>query len=464
MRTSIALRLTAWYATTVALLVIGAVGLQYRALSRDLVDEDDQLLLETLAAARAGALPPRPLAKQAAELGPIVRIYDLRCRPSAATSAAVSREPLPPSYCASSSARPTFYSWASSRERPWRIVTQQIALPQTQTVEVLLNRWTDEKILSGYRHELATVAGVALVAAIIVGFAMARRSLRPLDELAALLTRVDASSLGDRVVMHDIPDELARVLSSFDAMRERLNSAFASLTELSADLAHELRTPIHVLRQRAEITLTRTREPDEYREVLGSILEELDRMRRMVDDTLFLARAEDPRFLVQRDSLDLRDEVASIVEFMEPLASDVGIRLESSVDAAIALVADRLLLRRALVNLVANAIRHTPSGGHVVVAVSADPGAVRVSVEDTGYGIPTDILPRVFDRHFRYVGAAVAPDDEALSSRDAESDPPGAGLGLAIVRGIMKLHRGRATIKSRAGEGTRVTLTFPSDG
>ena len=220
------------------------------------------------------------------------------------------------------------------------------------------------------------------------------------------------------------------------------------MSELSAELAHELRTPLHVLRQQAEVALGRARSAEEYRDLLVSSLEELDRLGRMADDMLFLARTEDPRSSIDRQPLAIAAELEDVSEYLDALAAEAEVTLEVDAPPSLRVVGDRMLLRRALVNVVTNSLSHTPPGGRVRLSARADGTSVIACVEDNGAGIPPDILPRVFDRYFRGPGPTGRPEN-------------GSGLGLAIVRGIMQLHGGTATIASVQGKSTTVSLAFP---
>lgn len=444
MRWSLAARLTTWYAATAFVLVAGTVCVQYRTLTSDLAVEDDQLLLETLAAARTN-LPAPGVPPVGNSPGPIVRTIDMRCQ----ATAMLSDRPLPPPDCATlASASPRFRSWRSPDGRNWRIVRQRVAATPPRTAEVLLDRWTDDEVLRGYRRHLAIVLPAVLLLSMLLGFGIARRGLMPLSDLVRRMARVDVRSLDQRLRIGDAPAEVQALVNSFDAMLLRLHAAFAALSQFSGDLAHEFRTPLHVLRQQAEVALGRARSAEEYRDVLSSSLEELERLQRMVDDTLFLASAEDPRARIERTPLRIADELASVADFMDALAADRSVAIDVSAPGALQLDADRLLLRRAVVNLVTNAIRHTPPGGSVTLEARPEDGAVVVRVRDTGAGIPSELLPRVFERHFRGAPAA-----------EGRSD--GAGLGLSIVRGVMTLHGGTAEIQSEPGCGSIVTLRFP---
>lgn len=473
---SLALRLTVWYAATAFLLVAAVAWVQYRTLRSDLAGEDDQLLIETLAAARrsvaAGTTDTLQVGASSTLVGPVVRWLDEQCHVVVGARTA----DLPPAQCDSAggvTGAATLRTWISPTGRLWRIASQRVVAPipvdgrrpAPAFIDVLLDRWTDAALLEGYRRELTMLLGAALAGSALLGFWIARRGLRPLQTLASAMSRVDVQALDHPIDMtgtaDGAPTEVIALVASFETMRERLNRAFAALTQFSTELAHEFRTPLHILLQQTEVALSRSRTPDEYRDVLASSLEELHRLNRMVDDILFLARAEDPRARINRTSLPVATELADIVDYLEPLASEGGVGLVAEPAEAIVVSADRMLLRRALVNVVTNAIRHTPSGGTVTLAAERRGEAVAIEVRDTGMGIPAAELSRVFDRYFRVMDGAFDTAADQDIARDAERTG-GTGLGLAIVRGIMSLHGGTASVRSTPGRGTWVTLVFPS--
>jgi two-component system heavy metal sensor histidine kinase CusS len=205
-------------------------------------------------------------------------------------------------------------------------------------------------------------------------------------------------------------------------MLDRLEESFKRLARFSADIAHELRTPVNNLRREAEVALGKSRSAEGYREVLGSCLEECARLSRIIDSLLY-----------------------------EAAAAEAGVTLRLICSDGMVANLDRTLFQRAVGNLVANALAHTPAGGIVTVAAGREDGAVTVNVTDTGCGIPEAHLPHVFDRFYRV--------DDARSTATG-----GVGLGLAIVKTIAGLHHGSAMIKSEVGKGTRVTLAFPYGG
>ena len=458
-RWSLAARLMVWYAVTAFLLVAAAAFVQYRTLVTSLAAEDDQQLTERLDAARntvgmiigatsrtTGAAAPETH-DAAGEMDVGVRMLTETCRPVQSAQSIPAQ--LPPTDCAGRrDGGITYRDWRSPAGRNWRVASAHAAGPNGGWVEVILDRSKDDGVLAAYQDKLALVLVVSLLAATLLGYWIARRGLQPLAALRERMTRVDARSLDQRLGTQHAPAEIATLITSFDAMLDRLEAAFGALTKLSAELAHELRTPLHVLRQQSEITLGRTRSAEEYRETLASSLEELDRLARMVDDMLFLARTEDPRSSINRQPLAVASELTDVAEYLGAVAAESGIILSADAPRELTVIADRMLVRRALVNIVVNALHHTPTDGRVRLTARAVDASVVLCVEDTGAGIPEDALPCVFDRYFR------APNAQGMTSS-------GSGLGLAIVRGIMHLHGGAAAVSSTLGRGTRVTLTFP---
>ncbi len=315
----------------------------------------------------------------------------------------------------------------------------------SRLVQVALDVTDDEGILQGYKQKMAFVflAGMFLSAGLSA--VVVRRGLRPLTEITGAAGRIDVTTLDERLDARVWPRELARFAAAFDGMLDRLETSFDRLEASSANLAHEIRTPINILRGEAEVTLSRPRPPEEYRRVIESSREEYERLSRLIDNILFLARAEQR---IEPVPLDIRSELELLQDFYGTLADDKGITISCFGEGTLA--ADQLLFQRAVGNLLSNAIRYTPAGGAITISFTRDDdGAARLTVTDTGIGIAPDDLSRVFDRFYR------SNEARALNTQ-------GTGLGLAIVRSIMDLHRGSVSISSEPGRGTSVTLHFPS--
>ncbi len=303
-------------------------------------------------------------------------------------------------------------------------------------------------VLRRYGWLLALVLGAGVILSALASLFVSRMAVRPVYDIADRVRAITASRLDlPPLSSRPWPEELHGLASDFDQMLARLGEAFNRLSQFAADLAHALRNPINNLRGNAEVALARERTPEEYQQALGSGLEELERLSRLIDGLLFLARAEDPRQAIERTSFPVRRELEAVRDFYEALAAEHNVHTRCEGDATI--TGDPMLVRRAVSNLLANALRYTPPGGTVVMQVQKRPdGGATVRIRDTGRGIGEVHLPHVFERFYR--------------AEDGLADTSGAGLGLAIVRSIMRLHGGEAYLSSESGVGTTVTLEFPA--
>jgi two-component system heavy metal sensor histidine kinase CusS len=314
-------------------------------------------------------------------------------------------------------------------------------------IQMGLDSSHDEAMLAEYRRNLTLVLTLGGVFSAGVGALIARHGMRPLLAITRTAERITASRLHARIGAAQWPQELAALASAFDDMLMRLEDAFNRLSQFSMDLAHELRTPINNLMGETEVALSKVRSPEEYRHILESNLEEYGKLSRVIGSLLFLARAESARAPMAHSQLNARDEIEALLDYYAALAEEQGVKVTCEGKAC--LYADPTLFGRAVSNLLANALQHTPCGGIVVLSVTErEDHTVEISVKDNGAGIPSQHLPKVFDRFYRV--------DTARAQH-----PVGAGLGLAIVKSIMALHDGSVTIQSKTGEGTLVTLRFP---
>ncbi len=316
---------------------------------------------------------------------------------------------------------------------------------QQYLIQIAQDRSEDDKFMKEFALLLIVIVAFGVVAAAIIATTVAKRGLRPLTEMTRSLQRTGPAHLQERVPPAGWPRELQPLAVAFDEMMDRLEDSFTRLSQFSADLAHELRTPVANIRGEAEVILTRPRTSDEYREVIESTVGECEKLSGIVDNLLFLARAEAAEGPLQRTIFDGHAEVQKIAAFYELIAEERQIAITCAGEGDIC--ADPMLFGRAVSNLIENALRFTPAGGTILVSVAARAGESEVSVKDSGCGIAAAHLPRLFDRFYR-----------ADPSRTSE----GAGLGLALVKSITNLHGGSARIESEVNRGTTVTLTFPN--
>jgi len=316
----------------------------------------------------------------------------------------------------------------------------------TYTVQIAQDRTGDERFRRQFRALLALGLGLGAIASALIAITVTKRGLSPLSKMRRAFERIQPAHLNERIEPARWPPELRPLAASFDDMLGRLEDSFTRLSQFSADLAHELRTPIGNMLGEAQVALTRDRQPEEYRGVIESTAAECERLSGIIDNLLFLARADAAEQQVTRSSFNARSAVEKIVSFYETLAEDRHVEISCDGDAEI--FADPILFNRAIGNLIDNALRFTPENGKIRIAIGTLKSGTEISVTDDGPGIAPEHLPRVFDRFYR-----------ADPSRSAA----GTGLGLALVKSIVDLHGGSATIHSEIGHGTTVKLTFPGE-
>jgi two-component system heavy metal sensor histidine kinase CusS len=321
---------------------------------------------------------------------------------------------------------------------------------QTDTIQIALDVSQKEESLARYRFWFWAVLLATFAIFPLVGYQIARQGIRPVQEMATTARHISSTNLRERIHPEGYLSELASLAHTFNQMLDGLEESFERISRFSADIAHDLRTPVNNIRGEAEVSLARPRSADEYREVIESCLEEAVRLSDLIGDLLFLARAESPLIHLRCERVNVGELLGGVRDYYEASAADGGVALTTTVarEPVIAEL-DRALLQRAVGNLVSNALAHTPPGGAVVLGTNAEGSTIRIEVSDTGLGIPAEALPRVFDRFFR-----------VDSSRSQGSG--GTGLGLAIVQSIALLHGGKAEISSQPGQGTRVTLHLPA--
>lgn len=427
-----------------ALAAFGVVGLSeglaYLALVRNLNAEDDAVLRHTALVARLRLEAGQPLTREGetrmeavllrvVEPSGTVRVESptmARVAPRAAFPDRV--VPLKP----------------FGLRLPVGTTFRGLALPTSRgLIQVAIDRVHEEKLLARHRLQLTLILLGATALAAVLGRVLSRRGLRPVSDLAREAGRIRPETLGSRLDPAPLPEELRGVAEALNGALTRLEDAFGRLSSLASDLAHELRTPLSALRLELDTWAERAEAPE-----LGRALEQVQHLQDLVAQMLFLARTEDPATVLERQELAAADAISKALAPFEPWAEEDGVTLTVAVPQDLRLVADPTLLRRALHNLLGNALRHTPRGGSVSLRAWAEGKAVILEVADTGEGMSPEALARLGQRFHR-------PDP----SRSRASG--GLGLGLAIVQGILKLHGGRLELESAEGHGTVARLHFP---
>ncbi len=452
---SIASRLVLLFTLAAAFLLSCGLGAFYLLVVRHAFEEDNEFLADRLSALR-GEL------SQAGGLGSLtatlrnprvsqVEAYSVRVIDSKGDI--VTETPkmsgfLPPAVFPDPQDKNSVYrpkNYRTGKKLFSLVATFEEADGQPYVIQLAQDRSSDEKFATQFASVFGGVLALGIVASAVIAIAVTKRGLLPLQQMKQSLERIDPNHLDERVGKTTWPRELHPVATAFDEMLARLENSFTKLSQFSADLAHELRTPISNIRGEAEVTLTRPRTLEEYRTVIESIAAECERLSGVVDNLLFLARAEAVDRQIERSVFAARPAIEKIAAYYRTVAEERGISITNKSDGEV--YANALLFDRALSNLLDNALRFTPDGGKITIATEIKPDRTELAIEDTGCGIPPQHLPRILDRFYR-----------ADSSRSSQ----GTGLGLALVKSITNLHGGSVEVASEVNRGTTVTLTFPA--
>lgn len=333
---------------------------------------------------------------------------------------------------------------------PFRIRHFSVTAPYAEharlNVTLAMDTTHHQHFLDDLLQTILFYAGIAILVSGGLGWLAVYYGLAPLRAIKAHAAAVTAQRLQANIPVHTLPVEMADLAHALNQMLERLQEDFRRLSAFSSDIAHELRTPISNLLTQTQVTLASPRDNAAYHDILASNAEELQRLARIVSDMLLLAKTERGVDLPHKERFMAEDEVQAVLDFYEAVAEDKSISVMRQGSGAIH--GDRLMFHRALSNLLSNALRHTPVGGQIQVVVTERPETTEISVENTGYDIDPQALPRLFDRFYRADPARAHPSAD------------GAGLGLAITKAIIEAYSGRVSVTSAQGL-TRFTLQFP---
>jgi len=361
----------------------------------------------------------------------------------------------------------TFETVPSNGRFPARVITFPVA-QNGQIVNVLQVGMSLEGLYMARQHFLWTLAALVPLALVLAGgggWLLARRALRPVDQMTTTARRIEAEHLAQRLEGAEVDDELGRLARTLNEMLARLEATFAQVRRFSADASHELKTPLTVLRGEIEVALRNPRDPAEYQRVLGSVLEEVESMARLVDDLLLLSRADAGALRWDVVPVELDRLVEEVAKEGEILGRGKQVQVKIQALEPLVIPGDGQRLKQLLRNLVDNGVKYTPSGGQVTIALRAvrqeapggrGPGGgqpaanglAEIEVRDTGIGIDPEALPRIFERFYRV--------DPARSRETG-----GAGLGLCIAKTIAEAHGGRIEVQSNPGAGSTFTLLLP---
>ncbi len=461
---SIAWQLILFFTVATSLLLACGLGVFYAIVIRHAFAEDNAVLADKVAALRADLHESGPdvFAEELKSRQPRdhnaywIRILDSQGRIFAETSGmdrSLPPEMFPPPPASANASADTQKSVSTvgglkdyrRGSKLFSLVTlSEESGSQPYTLQIAQDRSSDERVERNFAVLFIMVLCGSVLGSAFIAVIVTKRGLRPLREMTQSVARIGPTHLKERVTPAEWPRELKPLAIAFDDMLKRLDDSFTRLSHFSADLAHELRTPIANMIGEAQVALTRDRTGAEYRETIESTVGECERLSRIVDNLLFVARVDAAREPIARKRFDGRTASEKIAAFYQTIAEERHITISCSGEGQI--YADPDLFERAVGNLLDNALRFTPEHGSIHIALSKHNTDFEVAVSDNGCGIAAEHLPRVFDRFYR-----------AESSRSSD----GAGLGLALVKSIVDLHGGLATIESNVGRGTTVKLIFP---
>jgi heavy metal sensor kinase len=451
---SIRVRLTGWYSVVLFLMMVVYATATFLAVRHEFLEQIDDQLHDDFETAE-GFLAP-------ASDGRIVWSGDRHHDPDydeergsdvwstsgdpiyrSAASAA-----LPPAAIAAATASPRYESVVANGRR-WRTLAGT-SLVGGRAVVLRVSRSEDRLRTQLWEILVVLALGLPLVVALagMGGYALARRALMPIDHLASEAHRITAERLHERLSVPNRHDEIGRLAGVINDTFARLESSFDQLRRFTADASHELRTPLSVIRGIGEISLKQTRTPGEYKEALGSMLEEVDRLTTLVDTLLRLSHGDAGTVRLSPEPIDLGRLARDVVSSLGILAEERNQRLRIDAVEPVSIAADRLVLREAITNIVDNAIKHSPRASAIDIRVYQEGGHAIVAVADEGPGIAAEHRERIFDRFFRV--------DEARSR-----DGGGTGLGLAIARWAVEASGGQISVDSRPSGGSIFRIVLP---
>ncbi|NTU59934.1 MAG: heavy metal sensor histidine kinase [Deltaproteobacteria bacterium] len=347
----------------------------------------------------------------------------------------------------------TVYETLNSGPSPLRVLTYPVIVRGhvRNVVQVATSLAAAADTLRQVLWILSAGIPTLLLLTLIGGWVLSARALRPLDSVVEALRALDAQHLDVRLPAEEGTQEVKELAENVNALLERLEDAFRKVTQFTADASHELRTPLTVLRGEAEVVLRHPRTSEEYQAVIASSLEEIHRMGRIVEDLLLLAKGDLGEAPIEKMPVSLDALLQEMAAHAEMLAEAQGLTFTLAEGPPVTISADPIKLRQLFWNLLDNAMKYTPPGGRVFLShTRPEPGWVRVTVKDTGVGIPAEDQERIFERFYR------------VDKHRARAQG-GSGLGLAICRWIASAHGGRIEVRSKPGVGSSFLVYLPLD-
>jgi heavy metal sensor kinase len=448
------MRLTAWYAVVLTAMMIVYATATFIAVRHEFLEQfDDQLHDEFETAEERLTRTPDGRVTWTGNShhdpdSDEERVYEVWSADGKQIHRSGASVTLPPVVLASTGSSYRYETVMAGHER-WRTLTAPVSIDRHS---VVLRVSRSEELLRYQLGEilLVLVLGLPLVVVLagIGGYVLARRALVPIDQLASEARRITAERLHERLTVTNPNDEIGRLTAVINDAVARLESSFDQLRRFTADASHELRTPLAVVRGIGEAAVAQRRNPAEYEEAIGSLLEEVDRMTSLVDTLLRLSHADAGTIRLSREPVDLGQLAREVTSSLGILAEERNQKLTLDVADGVLVPVDRLVVREAVTNVLDNAIKYSPVGSTVAIQVARRDDQALLAIADEGPGIPVEHRERIFHRFFRV--------DQARSR-----DGGGAGLGLAIAKWAVDMHGGQITVDQRPGGGSEFRILLP---
>lgn len=342
------------------------------------------------------------------------------------------------------------YETLENQGMPWRVLSwpYRARSGRRGVIRLLQDLGDIQETLKKLRYTLLLLIPAGIACSALGGFWLSGKALAPIDRITRMARAIEASSLDQRLPHPGVEDEIGRLVETLNRMIERLEQSFGAMKRFTADASHELRNPLAIMRNTLDVVLEKPRTADEQQGALESLGEDVDRLRKIVEDLLLLARADTGRLVMEKETVRLDSLAQALTEAYQPRAQERALSLDVEVSGPAEVCGDERWLYQLLSNLLDNALQFTPSGGRVMVAVCTLPETVRLLVRDTGPGVPEDSLERIFERFYQ--------------TDPSQTQKHGAGLGLAITAWIAESHGGRITVANNLGGGACFTVELPA--
>ncbi len=462
---SIRSRLTAWYVVMLATILILFSVLLYYFLSQRLYESVDNSLKVSASVARKTALIKYPRAPLPGlemffeqflgygNLNKFYRIYDSSGNVGPQYKGVdASQFPLTQeAYSAALKDQITYETFVLKERYPIRVITMPVIRNNTlaNLIQVGTSLEGVHETLSNLRLFLFTSIPAVLLLAGLTGRFIAKRALAPVAKITQTARDIaHGANLNKRIPQPKVQDEIGLMVTTFNEMMDRLANSFAQMRQFSSDASHELRTPLTVLKGQSELFLNKTRSLKEYQDVLSSNLEEINYMSRILDDLFVLSKSDESQLPWKLKHVDLAPIIEEICRHAEVLADEKNIRIVIAYLEPVPVMGDAHRLRQLIWNLLHNAIKYTPEGGEVKIALQELKECAYLTIQDSGIGIPDSDQPNIFNRFYRV--------DKARSRIEG-----GSGLGLSICKSIVQWHQGEIDLDCKVGEGTKFKIKLP---